>query len=236
MAKEVKQQDKVKEIFRVVSQDYDHMNDVISLGSHKNWRKQINAMIPFKSDMQVLDVATGTADWAIAMAPEVEHVTGLDYSPDMLEKAKPKIKAAELEDKITLVEGDGTAMPFADNSFDIVTIGFGLRNMPSPEAGLKELVRVVKPGGLVVIFEASQVDNPIVKPFWHFYMTNIIPFFGKTFSNHPDEFVYLHQSIDGFISKKELKKMMEDFGLIDVKYKNFMLGSAAVHFGKKKTT
>ncbi|MDR0899648.1 MAG: bifunctional demethylmenaquinone methyltransferase/2-methoxy-6-polyprenyl-1,4-benzoquinol methylase UbiE [Lactobacillaceae bacterium] len=231
--KAIKQQDQVKEIFKVVSQDYDHMNDIISLGTHKNWRHQLNNMIPFTKDMEVLDVATGTGDWAIATAPQVKHLTGLDYSPDMLEKARPKIAKAGLTDKITLVEGDGTDMPFESNTFDIVTIGFGLRNMPSPEAGLKELVRVVKPGGIVVIFEASQVDNPIIRPFWHFYMTHIIPLFGRTFSDHPDEFIYLHQTIDNFVSKKQLKKLMEQFGLTNVKYKNFMLGSAAVHFGRK---
>ena len=140
----------VRALFNTIAPEYDKMNNIISLGTHKLWRRKVMARMTFPEGANIIDLATGTADWALALAEKSDstaHVTGLDFSEEMLAVGQKKVDVSDYFDKITLVQGDAMALPFDDDTFDIVTIGFGLRNLPDPVLGLQEMYRVLKPGG-----------------------------------------------------------------------------------------
>lgn len=227
----------VQALFNKIAPEYDKMNNIISLGTHKLWRQKVMAKMSFPVGAQIIDLATGTADWALALAEksnETSHVTGLDFSEEMLAVGQKKVDVSDYSDKITLIQGDAMALPFDDASFDIVTIGFGLRNLPDPVMGLKEMYRVLKPGGQLVILETSQPDNPIVKPFWQFYFGTVMPVFGKIFAKGKyQEYKYLDETTEQFMDYMTLGKQLLKIGFATVKISRFNLGAAAVHYAVK---
>ena len=227
---------RVQGIFDGLAKDYDKMNDIISLGTHRTWREKTMAAITVPKNGQILDVAAGTGDWTITLAQELGdngHVTGFDLSPEMLAVAREKVVEAGVSYWVTLTQGDAMNLPYADDTFDLVTIGFGLRNLPDTEKGLAELYRVLKPGGQLVVLETSQPDNPIVKPFWKMYFKGIMPMMGKMFAHDKDSYRYLEQTTSEFMSFKALANLMTTTGFKDVSYGRFNLGAAAAHFGIK---
>ena len=227
----------VAALFDKIAPEYDKMNNIISLGTHKQWRAQVMREVTLPAGAQILDLATGTADWALALAEQSDansHVTGLDFSAEMLAVGQQKVAASAFADKITLVQGDAMATPYADNSFDVVTIGFGLRNLPDAAAGLAEMYRILKPDGQLVILETSQPDNALVRPIWRFYFARVMPLFGKIFANGKyAEYKYLDQTTEKFVGYKTLAQMLTKAGFADVHYQRFNLGAAAAHYGRK---
>ncbi|MGO2978566.1 MAG: ubiquinone/menaquinone biosynthesis methyltransferase, partial [Leuconostoc mesenteroides] len=140
----------VKSLFNTIAPEYDKMNNIISLGAHKKWRQKVMNKMVFPRKAQIIDLATGTADWAIALAENSDsdsEIIGLDFSESMLAVGQTKVDISDYSEKITLEQGDVMDLEFPDNSFDIVTIGFGLRNLPDPKQGIKEMYRILKPGG-----------------------------------------------------------------------------------------
>lgn len=225
-----------QEIFNKIAPNYDYMNNVISLGSHKSWRKKVAKTMPIRQGSMVLDLCCGTADWTIhhaQMVGEKGKVIGLDFSQNMLSLANKKVEALNLGDKITLVQGDAMNTPYEDDTFDYVTIGFGLRNLPDKVAGLKEMYRVLKPGGSVIILETSQPDNILIKPFWKFYFSKIMPFLGKILTKQESEYKYLDETTEKFMDYQQLVDLMKKVGFKEVNYKRYNLGAAAAHFGTK---
>ena len=160
----------VNNLFSRVAPRYDLLNNVISLGTQKIWRHELFNQLQIKPTDNALDVCCGTGDLAIALAKRISagRVTGLDFNKEMLEIANEKTK---MIGNLFLVQGDAMALPFDDNSFDIVTIGFGLRNVPDADKALSEIYRVLKPGGQFVSLEMSQPTNPIIKVGWKAYFT-----------------------------------------------------------------
>lgn len=225
-----------QEIFNTIAPSYDYMNNVISLGTHKSWRKKVAKALPIPVGSKVLDLCCGTGDWTIHHAQAVGsggHVIGLDFSENMLAVAQTKVKTLQLEQQITLVQGDAMHTSYEDNTFDFVTIGFGLRNLPDKVAGLEEMYRVLKPGGKVIILETSQPDNPIIRPFWRFYFSKIMPLLGKLLTKQQAEYQYLDETTEKFMSYQELVALMEKIGFNKVKYERYNFGAAAAHFGMK---
>lgn len=227
----------VQALFNTIAPEYDKMNNIISLGTHKLWRQKVMARMTFPDGANIIDLATGTADWALALAEKSDptaHVTGLDFSEEMLAVGQKKVDVSDYFDKITLVQGDAMALPFDDAVFDIVTIGFGLRNLPDPVMGLKEMYRVLKPGGQLVILETSQPDNPLVKPFWQFYFGQVMPIFGKVFAKGKyQEYKYLDDTTEKFMDYMTLGQVLLRVGFEKVTISRFNLGAAAVHYAVK---
>ncbi|MBM7543513.1 demethylmenaquinone methyltransferase/2-methoxy-6-polyprenyl-1,4-benzoquinol methylase [Weissella beninensis] len=224
-----------KEIFDEIAPNYDQMNNVISLRTHWQWRKKVAQHEAIKLNSYVLDLCCGTADWTIMHGKAVGskgHVIGLDFSQNMLDVAQKKVTASGL-DNITLVQGDALHTPYEDNTFDYVTIGFGLRNLPDKLGGLREMYRILKPGGKVIILETSQPDNKLVVPFWRFYFGKIMPLFGKVLTKQKSEYNYLQETTKKFMSYQELADSMEAVGFKNVNWQRFNLGAAAAHYGQK---
>lgn len=226
-------EEKVHKVFEKISDDYDKMNSVISFNQHKKWRDDIMIQMAVEKGAKALDVCCGTADWTITLAkaagPE-GHVTGLDFSEKMLEAGKPKVAQFPT---IDLMHGNAMDLPFEDNTFDYVTIGFGLRNVPNYETVLKELYRVVKPGGMVACLDTSHPEIPVYKQAFRFYFKVIMPFLGKIFAKSYQEYSWLQESTDHFPGMKKLAQMFVDAGFEKVSYKSYSGGAAAGHIGIK---
>lgn len=229
-------EERVHHVFEKIYNNYDKMNSVISFRQHQKWRKDTMKLMKVKKGDSALDVCCGTGDWTIALANDVGingEVVGLDFSKNMLKIGEQKVKELQLN-QVKLIHGNAMELPFEDNSFDFVTIGFGLRNVPNYIQVLKEMTRVVKPGGVVVCLETSQPTIPIYKGLFYFYFRFIMPFFGKLFAKSFSEYSWLQESARDFPGMKELARMFEDAGLIDVTYKPYSGGAAAVHIGYKQ--
>jgi demethylmenaquinone methyltransferase / 2-methoxy-6-polyprenyl-1,4-benzoquinol methylase len=226
---------RVHNVFEKISDNYDKMNSVISFQQHIKWRKDTMRRMDVQPGSRALDVCCGTADWTIALAEAVGptgKVTGLDFSQNMLNVGIEKVKELGL-DQVTLIHGNAMELPFPDNSFDYVTIGFGLRNVPDYLQVLKEMHRVLKPGGIAVCLETSQPILIGYKQLYYFYFRFIMPLFGKMLAKSYREYAWLHESARDFPGMRELARLFETAGFKEVKYKPYSGGAAAVHIGKK---
>ncbi|GAA0458900.1 demethylmenaquinone methyltransferase [Alkalibacillus silvisoli] len=227
--------EKVHNVFEKIYKRYDRMNSIISFQRHKAWRKSVMKQMDVEEGSSCLDVCCGTGDWSLALSEVVGkkgHVVGLDFSKNMLSVGEEKVQADGIEN-VTFVHGDAMSLPYEDNQFDYVTIGFGLRNVPDYMQVLQEMYRVVKPGGQVVCLETSQPTLPVFKQLYFFYFKHIMPLFGKLFAKSYDEYAWLHESTKNFPGKTELRSMFYDAGFKPVKVKSYALGAAAMHLGKK---
>lgn len=233
--KEQNKSEKVHSVFENISEKYDKMNSIISFNRHQSWRKDVMKRMDVKEGAEALDVCTGTGDWALSLASEVGadgNVIGLDFSENMLEVAKDKLDESSY-DHVSFIHGDAMELPFMDNSFDYVTIGFGLRNVPDYEQVLREMYRVIKPGGIAVCLETSQPTLIGYRQLYYFYFRFIMPFFGKLFAKSYDEYAWLHESARDFPNKHELKKLFLKVGFQNVEMKSYSGGVAAMHLARK---
>ena len=225
---------RVHEVFEKISGNYDKMNSVISFQQHKKWREDTMSRMNVQKGSTTLDVCCGTADWTISMGqavgPEGKAI-GLDFSQNMLNVGLEKVK---LMPQIELIHGNAMELPFPDSTFDYITIGFGLRNVPDYMQVLKEINRVLKPGGMFVCLETSQSELPGYKHLFRFYFKYIMPVFGKLFAKSYKEYSWLQESAGDFPGMKELAKMIEQAGFVEVEYKPYSGGAAARHIGMKK--
>ncbi len=237
MMQQQTKEERVHHVFEKIYKRYDRMNSIISFQQHRLWRKEVMKRMNVSKGDHTLDVCCGTGDWTMALAKEVGpsgKVVGLDFSVNMLsvgikKKLQSKMKHVEFE------HGNAMELPFDDDQFDYVTIGFGLRNVPDYLQVLKEMHRVVKPGGKVVCLETSQPESPVFKRLYYFYFRNIMPLFGKLFAKSYQEYSWLHESAKDFPGKDELAAMFQQAGLINVKVKSFTGGVAAMHLGEKQS-
>lgn len=226
----------VHDLFSRVAPHYDQMNNLISLGTQNGWRKKFLRELKVVPGDFALDLCCGTGDITIALAKQVGpsgNVIGLDFNNDMLELADQKIRKQDLQKEIQLRQGDAMHVPYPDQSFDIVTIGFGLRNVPDADQVLKEIYRVLKPGGKVGILETSQPTNPIVKLGWQTYF-KLFPSFARILGAKVSDYQYLSRTTAKFVSAKHLKKMLEEDGFENVQVKKLNLGAGVIHIGIKK--
>ncbi|HHY21444.1 MAG TPA: demethylmenaquinone methyltransferase [Bacilli bacterium] len=228
-------EERVHEVFQSISEKYDMMNSVISFQQHIAWRKDTMKRMSVKEGSSALDVCCGTADWTIAMAEAVGSegsVTGLDFSENMLAVGEEKVKQLAYE-HVTLIHGNAMELPFPDNHFDYVTIGFGLRNVPDYMQVLREMNRVLKPGGTVACLETSQPTTPVLKDIYFFYFKHIMPLFGRLFAKSYKEYSWLQESTMEFPGRKELAKMFSEAGFKDIVVKPYSFGAAALHMATK---
>ncbi|UXR68735.1 demethylmenaquinone methyltransferase [Staphylococcus sp. IVB6246] len=236
MSKNKANKEQVHEVFQNISGKYDRLNNIISFEQHKSWRKKVMKEMNVQPGSIALDVCCGTADWTIALSHAVGpdgEVTGLDFSENMLKVGEEKTSNM---DNIRLVQGDAMALPFEDNTFDYVTIGFGLRNIPDYKVALAEMYRVLKPGGMVVCLETSQPTIPVFKQGYKLYFKFIMPLFGKLFAKSKAEYEWLQQSAFDFPDRDTLKQLFESVHFQNVKVRSFTGGVAAMHLAYKPNT
>ncbi|MFD1417679.1 demethylmenaquinone methyltransferase [Companilactobacillus keshanensis] len=223
----------VENTFNSIAENYDKLNSIMSLGTHKKWRDTATRMIDNRPK-RILDLCCGTADWTILLGHSfpTAKISGMDFSQEMLKIGQSKVAKSKLEN-VELLAGDAMNLNFSDETFDVVTIGFGLRNVPDANKVLSEIYRVLKPGGEIVCLEAFKVETPVIRLGWRVYFNKIMPMMGKVFASRKNEYQYLDDSVNKFVSISKLVEMYHEAGFTDVKVDNLMLKSAAVHFGKK---
>ncbi|MFI5219992.1 MAG: bifunctional demethylmenaquinone methyltransferase/2-methoxy-6-polyprenyl-1,4-benzoquinol methylase UbiE, partial [Bacteroidia bacterium] len=208
----------VRNMFDGIAHQYDFLNHLFSLGIDKRWRKKAVKFLKHEYPKTILDVATGTADFAIeALTLNPQQVTGIDISEKMLEKGKIKIVKKKFENKIKLFIGDCENLSFADQSFDAVTVGFGVRNFENLEKGLSEIYRVLKKNGTLIILEFSTPQSFPIKQLYHFYFLNILPFFGRIISGHQNAYHYLPKSVKEFPAGKNFINKLTEAGFVNNK-------------------
>ena len=241
----------VRSMFNNIAPTYDKLNHILSLNIDKIWRKKAvkrivkklknseteklknNSQVLRFSDSQVLDVACGTADSTIALAKAgVPRVTGVDISEGMLKVGEKKIEELNLNSVISLKVEDCENLSFEDNTFDAAFIAFGIRNFEDKKKGLKELHRVLKPNGLLLILELSVPQNKILLSLYKLYFLHILPFIGKKISGDNKAYTYLPQSVMNFPKPKDFLQTMEECGFKDVRQKALTLGLCRMYEGK----
>jgi demethylmenaquinone methyltransferase/2-methoxy-6-polyprenyl-1,4-benzoquinol methylase len=227
--------EQVAKMFDAISGNYDGLNRVISFGIDVRWRKRVVELIAKKNPKNVLDIATGTGDLALLMSKtSAEKIIGLDISKGMLDIGNKKVLENNLQGKIEMMLADSEAMPFEDNSFDAITVAFGIRNFEHLDAGLSEIYRVLKPKGIFVILETS---NPTKTPFkqgYVFYTKYILPAIGKLFSKDKAAYNYLSESAAIFPFGEALNNILRKNGFIEVLNEPQTFGVATIYTASKK--
>jgi demethylmenaquinone methyltransferase/2-methoxy-6-polyprenyl-1,4-benzoquinol methylase len=232
---ELGKKEQVAQMFDTISGNYDGLNRVISFGIDIKWRKKVLKLVSDKKPKTVLDIATGTGDLAILMTnTSAEKIIGLDISAGMLEVGRNKIKAKNLSEKIEMILADSENMPFEDNTFDAITVAFGVRNFENLEKGLAEILRVLKPDGIFVILETSVPDKTPYKQGYTFYSKNILPLIGKLFSKDNSAYQYLSESASVFPYGEALNNILRKIGFIEVKSMPQTFGVATIYSASKK--
>ena len=226
--------EQVAKMFDTISGDYDGLNRVISFGIDIKWRKKVVKIVKETNPESILDIATGTGDLAINLAEtNATKIVGLDISSGMLEVGKEKIKKKALETKIDMILADSENMPFENNSFDAITVAFGVRNFETLENGLKEIYRVLKPNGTFVILETSIPTKTPYKQGYKFYSKNILPVIGKLFSKDRSAYKYLSESASVFPYGEALNNILRKIGFINVEDFPQTFGVATIYKSSK---
>lgn len=226
--------EQVTEMFDTISKEYDGLNRVISFGIDVKWRNKVVKIVSKKQPENILDIATGTGDLAINLAStNAKEIIGLDISNGMLEVGRKKIASKKLESIISMVIGDSENLPFEDNTFDAITVAFGVRNFENLEKGLSEILRVLKPNGIFVILETSVPTNPIYKFGYKIYSKFILPTIGKLFSKDKIAYNYLSESASVFPYGEALNNILRKIGFINVEDKPQTMGVATIYTASK---
>ena len=222
-------------MFDRISPKYDALNHLLSLNIDKVWRKKTAKTVAKSHPTSILDLATGTADLAIAMAKRIPqaHIVGMDISEKMLEIGEEKVTQRGLENQIELHVGDAAALPFEDDSFDAVTVSFGVRNFEDLDKGLSEIHRVLKPHGQAVILEFSMPERFPVKQLYHFYFKRVLPMIGKQVSKDGDAYSYLPASVERFPKPDSFMKTLAIKGLNNSRVKKLSFGIAMLYTAQK---
>ena len=222
--------EQVTQMFDNVSSNYDFLNRLLTFGIDVNWRKKVVKMVADQNAKIIMDIATGTGDLAIMLANiNPEKVIGLDISQGMLDVGKKKVEQLNLTDKVEMVIGDSENLTFADNTFDAITVGFGVRNFEDLEKGLGEIYRVLKPKGTFVVLETSQPTNFLVKQGFTFYSKYIIPTVGKIFSKDKNAYQYLPESAAAFPYGEEFNNILLKTGFNTSKVYPQTFGAATIY-------
>lgn len=226
--------EEVRQMFDSIAGSYDFLNHALSLNIDKIWRRRLIRLLGKSRPKRILDVATGTGDLALsALKINPEAIVGVDIANGMLEVGRKKIEARGVRDIITLVEGDSENLPFVDNDFDAAMVAFGVRNFEDPLKGLKEINRVLVPGGIFCVLEFTMPLKFPVRPLYKLYFKRILPFIGKMISRDFSAYSYLPESVEAFAQRDEFIGMMKDSGFERLGYKNQSFGIAALYYGYK---
>ncbi len=231
---EKSKKEEVAEMFNNVSKRYDFLNHFLSVGIDKIWRKKAINMLKEIQPKRILDLASGTGDFALeALRLNPTEVIGMDISEGMLEVGRLKMKKKGVDSIVSMQLGDSENLPFEDNYFDALTVGFGVRNYENLELGLSEMLRVVRSGGKIIVLEFSKPKKFPVKQYYAFHSKYIIPFFGKRISKDEKAYAYLPESIAAFPEGKDFTDILIKLGYQNVGSKLVSGGIATIYFGTK---
>jgi len=222
-------------MFAHIAPRYDFLNRLLSLGIDRHWRRETVRLVKYGENARILDVATGTADVALEIArttPNSVMVTGADFCSEMIDIGRLKIEASPYAGRVSLRLAPCEDLPFPDNTFDSVTIAFGIRNIVDRKLGLAEMWRVLKPGGRLIILEFSTPESTLVKHLYYLYFKRLLPLVGGMFSRY-NAYKYLPDSVVEFPARKEFAEMISDAGFRTIHMKDLTLGIATIYVGDK---
>jgi demethylmenaquinone methyltransferase/2-methoxy-6-polyprenyl-1,4-benzoquinol methylase len=226
--------EQVAEMFDNIARRYDFLNQLLSLGIHKGWRRKSIRMLRDSKPKYILDIATGTGDFAIeALKLNPDKIIGVDISEGMMKYGREKLEKMNLGGKIELRSGDSENLAFADNTFDAITVGFGVRNFEHLEKGLATMLRVLKPGGTAIILEFSRPVVFPVKQVYYFYFKWVCPLVGKLLSKDKRAYSYLNESVAAFPAGQDFLKIMARLGFNSCEATPVSFGIATIYKGKK---
>lgn len=227
--------EQVEQMFDSIAPAYDFMNRAMTLGIDRLWRKKAVNMLAAGRPAEILDVATGTGDLALALARQIPgaSITGIDLSEGMITVGREKIARAGLADRITLQTADCLALPFQPDSFDALAVAYGVRNFADIPAGLSEMYRVLRPGATLCIIELSTPVNPVVKPFYRLYTRRIIPLVGRLVSHDTRAYSYLPESIAAVPQRQEMCDLMARAGFRNPRFRPLTLGVCTIYTAQK---
>lgn len=227
--------EQVTKMFDTISEEYDSINRMMTFGIDILWRKKLIAIIAKEQPKNILDIASGTGDLAIMAAQKTtaNEIIGVDISKGMLKIGKKKIAKLELSKRIKMQLEDSENLPFDSNYFDAITVAFGVRNFENLDAGIKEINRVLKPGGVFVVLETSVPSYPIIRQLYLLHSNFLLPLFGKLFSKDPKAYTYLSESAKNFPYGKAFNNILQKNGFKEVQNKPQTLGVASIYIGKK---
>jgi demethylmenaquinone methyltransferase/2-methoxy-6-polyprenyl-1,4-benzoquinol methylase len=230
----VSKKEQVARMFDNISDNYDFLNHFLSLGIDKGWRKKAIRLLKPYSPKTILDVATGTGDFAIqALDLKPDKVVGVDISEGMLEVGRKKMTSRRLNNVIEMKNGDSENLPFQDNNFDAVTVGFGVRNFENLEKGLAEIFRVMKPGALLVILEFSRPTSFPFKQVYNLYFKSILPKIGRWVSRDKAAYTYLPESVEAFPDGNDFMKILNETGFKNTTCKSLTFGISSIYTAQK---
>ncbi len=231
---DISKKEQVAQMFNSISGRYDFLNHFLSLGIDRGWRKKAIKLLAPANPKTMLDVATGTGDFAIqALMLNPDKITGVDISEGMLEVGRKKIANKGLSDKIELRLGDSENLPFADNNFDAVTVGFGVRNFENLQQGLQEIHRVLKPGAMLVVLEFSRPTAFPFKQLYNFYFKTILPRIGRLVSRDKSAYTYLPESVEAFPDGENFIAILRTIGFNHTACKPLTFGISSIYTAQK---
>jgi demethylmenaquinone methyltransferase/2-methoxy-6-polyprenyl-1,4-benzoquinol methylase len=230
---------KVNDLFAAIARRYDLLNDVQSFGLHRRWKRRVIELAAVQSGNRALDLCCGTGDLALALARRGAAVTGIDFSPAMLEIAEARRQRnfkSQIQSAIRnpqFIPGDALQIPFPDASFDIVTVGYGLRNLTSWEKGLAEMHRVAKPGARLVVLDFGKPANPVWRGIYFAHLKCAVPLLGWIFCGNADAYAYILESLKQYPAQPAVAAKMRELKLVNVRVINFLGGAMAINCGEK---
>jgi demethylmenaquinone methyltransferase / 2-methoxy-6-polyprenyl-1,4-benzoquinol methylase len=226
----------VGDLFATIAPRYDLINDLQSFGLHRRWKQLLVKMAEVKPGQKALDICCGTGDIAFALHQAGADVTGLDFSPAMLAAAREraeKLSAARGTPSLEFMTGDVMQIPFEVDSFDVVSVGYGLRNLESWERGLAEMVRVAKPGGKVLVLEFGKPENGLWRRLFFIYLRSVVPFLGAILCKDSAAMAYIYESLLAYPAQRGVAEKMKELGCRDVQIRNLLGGAMSIHSGVK---
>lgn len=227
---------KVSDLFGAIARRYDLLNDLQSFGLHRRWKQRVAELASVKAGDRALDLCCGTGDISFALARQGADVTGLDFSEAMLLVAEKRKAEGGKAETLRFLQGDALKTPFPDASFEAVTVGYGLRNLSSWEAGLGEMLRVAKPGGRVVVLECGKPANTLWRTMYFSYLRFAVPVLGLLFSGNASAYAYILESLKHYPGQEGVAAKMRELGLANVRIVNLLGGAMSINYGEKART
>ncbi len=229
-------QAQITQMFDDIAKTYDPINRILSVRQDVLWRKNLSKLLPNNKALEILDVATGTGDVCFSMCEERSNITkaiGVDVSANMLTYAQKKLEKSHLQNKIKFLLQDATSLEFADNSFDVVSIAFGIRNVVDKNKALQEFYRVLKPGGQLLVLEFSLPSNTYIKAIYLSYFRYVLPLLGGLISGQKKAYSYLNQSVEEFVRKEDFLKSLEKNNFRELSFMPLSFSIAGIYRGFK---